>query len=71
MKDWIKFIAVAIGWIVMVVTASFLLNFTGDCGPEVANCGEASRRISFVVLAFGLIGLGYYVCLFIRQQRRH
>lgn len=64
---WLKFALTVAVWIVLIATVSFMLNFTGDCAPEVTNCGEAARRISFVVLAFGAIGLAYYSYLFFRQ----
>jgi hypothetical protein len=66
---WLKFALTVAVWMVLIVTVSLMLNRTGDCGPAVTNCGEAPRRLSFVVLAFGAIGLAYYSYLFFRQQR--
>ena len=52
----------------IVAVAAFLLNFLGDCGAR--NCGETERRVSFVVLAFGAIAIGYYAYRFVRLQKR-
>jgi hypothetical protein len=68
---WLKFALTLVIWIAGILTLSLMLNFPGDCGPEVTNCGEGLRRVSFVVLAFGTIGLGYYTYLFLSRRRGH
>jgi hypothetical protein len=66
---WVRFAGNVFAALVVIGMTVLLLNFTGDCAPEVTNCGEPSRRLSSVVLAFGLIGVGYYAVLFV--SRRH
>jgi hypothetical protein len=68
-KSWIDFVLTVSCMVLIVVVAAFLLNFMGDCA-DMRDCGETQRRISFVVLAFGAIAIGYYVYRFIRMQKR-
>jgi hypothetical protein len=67
-KGCIDFLLTVSGMALIVVVAAFLLNFLGDCGAR--NCGETERRVSFVVLAFGAIAIGYYAYRFVRLQKR-
>lgn len=66
---WLKFALMLVIWTIFIVAVSLMLNFTGDCVPEVTSCGEGARRLSFAVLAFGVIGLAYYAYVFVRAQR--
>lgn len=66
---WLKFGLTIAVWTVLIVTVSLMLNLTGDCGPEMTNCGETQRRLSFVVLGFGTIGLVCYSYLVFRHRR--
>jgi hypothetical protein len=56
-----------IGSIIAIIGVAGLLNFTGDCAPEVVNCGEPQRRVSFVILTLGIVWLGYLIVRFIRS----
>ena len=67
---WLGFSLTVIGWLLAIFAVTMVLNLTGDCGPEVTNCGETPRRISFLVDAFGLIGVGYYAFLFLSGRRK-
>jgi hypothetical protein len=70
MKDWLQFGGNLVAALVVIVVTALLLNLTGDCAPNVTDCGEMSRRLSVAILAFGLIGVGYYAVLFISQRRK-
>lgn len=59
-----------VGSIIAVVGFAGLLNLGGDCAPEVTNCGEPQRLASFVVLAFGVVWLGYLIVRFIRSPTK-
>lgn len=65
--DWFSFLLAFVGSAIAVVTAAALLNFTGDCAPQVTNCGEMARRASFVVLGLGVVWLVYLVVRFVRR----
>ena len=69
-KRWIDFFLTVCGIALIVVVAAFLLNFMGDCGPGVRDCGESERRVSSVLFAFGAIAIAYYVYRLIRVQKR-
>ena len=49
---------------------ALMLNFPGDCAPDIANCGEGRRYFSFVVMVLGAAWLVYLVVRFIRNPRR-
>jgi hypothetical protein len=66
---WLKFIVMLIVWRGFLLCIALMLNLTGDCAPEIRSCGEGARELSFLVLAFGGIGLGYYSFLFNRRRR--
>jgi hypothetical protein len=66
----LTFLLALSGIVLATVVASFLLNFTGDCGPEVTNCGETSRRISFVVESLGLLAVIWLVLRFVRHPNK-
>lgn len=70
LADWARFALTLVGWTLALITIAGLLNFTGDCGPEVRDCGEVQRRISALILAFGFLGLGYYSFIFIAGRKR-
>lgn len=66
-KNWLSFALALVGSLIATVAIAALLNLTGDCAPNVADCGGPQRRASFVVLALGLVWLGYLVVRFIRS----
>jgi uncharacterized YccA/Bax inhibitor family protein len=68
-SDWLSFVLAILASIIAIVVAAGLLNLTGDCAPEVTNCGEPQRRASFVVLGLGLAWIVYLVVRFIRSPR--
>ena len=70
MKDWLRFAGNVLAALIVVVVTALLLNLTGDCAPDVTNCGEPSRRLSLVILAFGLIGVATYAVLFVPGRRK-
>ena len=70
MNDWARFYLKIIAAVIAIVGGALTINGTGDCGPGVTDCGEFSRRLSFVTLAFGLIGVVYYAWLFVRARRK-
>ncbi|MEA3030535.1 MAG: hypothetical protein QOG13_1860 [Sphingomonadales bacterium] len=55
--------------ILSVLSMVMMLNLTGDCSLDVRNCGEANRRLSFVVLGAGALALLYLLYRFIRGPR--
>lgn len=69
-RDWLSFLLAIAGSIIAFVGVAGLLNLTGDCAPEVTNCGEPQRQASFVVLALGVLWLGYLVVRFISSPTR-
>jgi hypothetical protein len=70
LSNWATFALIIVGWTVALIAVAGLINLTGDCGREVRNCGETQRRISFLVLAFGFLGLGYYSFIYITGRKR-
>lgn len=68
MKVWFEFALTVFCALVVTLVFAAMLNITGDCMPEVTDCGEFQRRLSFLVLANGAIGLGYYIFLFLRHR---
>jgi hypothetical protein len=66
-SDWFSFGLALVGSTIAILATAALLNFTGDCGPEVTNCGETARRASFVVLGLGVVWLLYLVVRFVRR----
>jgi uncharacterized YccA/Bax inhibitor family protein len=68
-SDWLSFVLALLGSIIAIVVAAGLLNLTGDCAPEVTNCGEPQRRASFAVLGLGVVWIVYLVVRFIRSPR--
>lgn len=68
--DWLKFGLALTLSIVAIVGIALLLNFTGDCAPGAANCGEPQRLWSFVVLGIGVVWLAYVVVRFIRSPTK-
>jgi hypothetical protein len=65
--NWLSLGLALVGSIIAILGIAGLLNFTGDCGPEVANCGEPQRQASFVVLGLGVVWLVYLVIRFVRS----
>lgn len=63
------FALIALSWLLILIVTANLLNLTGDCAPNVTDCGGFQRRLSSLVLAFGLIGLGFYAYSFARSRR--
>jgi hypothetical protein len=57
-------------WIAVILSVYFFVAMAGmgDCYPEVTDCGEGPRRASFMVLAFGTVGLAYKVYLLLRHR---
>ena len=66
-SEWLSFVLALLGSAIATVVAVGLLNFTGDCAPEVTNCGEPLRRASFAVLALGVVWIAYLIARFIRS----
>ena len=56
--------------LVSSVIAFGLLNFIGDCAPDVANCGETSSDLSYVVLLIGLISFVYTIVYYERNKTK-
>ncbi len=65
--NWLSFSLVLVATVIAIVGIAVLLNFTGDCAPEVTNCGEPQRQASFVVLGLGVVWLIYLVIRFMRS----
>ena len=70
MIDWITFCVKMLIAAAAILFVAFLVNPIGDCAASVVDCGESGRRVSFLVLSFGLIGLSYYAYLFVSGRRR-
>jgi hypothetical protein len=68
-SDWLQLFLSMLGYAAATFALALLMNATGDCGYEVHNCGETSRRLSFVVLALGAAWLIYLVVRFVRDHR--
>ena len=68
-SDWLRLALSLLSYGVATIALSLIMNLTGDCGPEVQNCGETARQLSFVVLALGAVWLGYLVVRFVRDHR--
>jgi hypothetical protein len=64
------FILVLFAWLIAAVFAAGLLNLTGDCYPEVTNCGETQRQIGFVVLGLGVVGAIWIIIRFVRHPEK-
>jgi len=56
--------------VIIILALMFLLNFTGDCGPGIEKCMETPRKISFGVLAIGVLGVVYLLGRFARGRRQ-
>jgi ABC-type nickel/cobalt efflux system permease component RcnA len=69
-SDWLSFALAFAGSTIAILAVVGLLNLTGDCAPEVTNCGEPQRRASFVILGLGVVWLIYLVVRFIRSATR-
>jgi hypothetical protein len=69
-KNWLSFALAVIGSAIAIVAVALLLNFNGDCAQGVTDCGGLRRRASFVVLALGLVWVGYLVARFIRSPEK-
>ena len=70
LSDWLKLAATLLGVAVVAEIIALMMNFTGDCGPGVENCGETARKLSFVVLGIGAIAAVYVIVRFVRAHRR-
>jgi hypothetical protein len=70
MKAWMRPVANSLAALAVIAAIVLVLNSTGDCAPEVTDCGESGRSISLLVLVFGLIGIFYYAYLLISARRR-
>jgi len=57
-------------WTIAILGSALLLNLTGDCAPNVTNCGEGRRQASFVLLGLGVLWLGYLVVRFFRDPKK-
>jgi hypothetical protein len=42
-------------WLITAAVLSLILNMTGDCRPEIANCGDSQRHISFAIVGIGVV----------------
>jgi hypothetical protein len=70
LSDWITLAVALVGSALASLTLALLLNFSGDCAPQMTNCGEARRYASFVVLALGAACVAYLVVRFVCDPRR-
>lgn len=66
-SNWLTFCLALGGSTIAIVVTALLLNFTGDRAPSVTDCGKTGRRLSFVVVAVGILWLAYLVVRFIRS----
>jgi hypothetical protein len=69
-SDWLQLALSLLGYAFATIALSLMLNFPGDCGPEVANCGETRRWVSSIVLVLGAVWLAYLVARFVRDHWR-
>jgi hypothetical protein len=69
-SEWLRLGLSVVGCAVAAIALSLMMNLTGDCGPEVENCGETARQLSFVVLALGAAWLVYLVARFVRDHSK-
>ena len=69
-SDWLTFGVALTGSIIAIIGVVFLLNFTGDCAPDVTDSGEPQRRASFAVLGLAVVWLVYLVVRFTRSPTR-
>lgn len=65
--NWVVFGLALILSCIGILGIALLLNLTGDCPPQVTNCGEPQRRASFIVLGLGVLWLAYVIVTFIRS----
>ena len=68
-SDWLRLGLSLLGYAGATIALAMFMNITGDCGPDVKNCGNTARQLSFVVLALGAAWLVYLVVAFIREHR--
>ena len=47
-------LAYALLWMTLSAIAAMWINFTGDCSPDVVNCGQGERRLSFLIIVLGI-----------------
>ena len=69
-SDWFAFGLALVGSVIAILGIVVLLSLTGDCAPEVTDCGEPQRQAAFVVLGLGVGWLGYLVVRFIRSPTK-
>ena len=69
-SDWVKLTLSLLGYALATVSLVILLNFPGDCSPEVTDCGEGRRLASFVVLGLGVVWLVYLAVKFLRDSKK-
>ena len=67
-SDWLRLGLSVAGYALVTILISLMMNLTGDCGPEVENCGETARQLSFVALAVGVAWIGYIIVRFVRKH---
>ena len=68
-SDWLRLGLTLLLYAVATIALALMMNFTGDCGPDVQDCGETARKLSFVVLALGAAWLVYLVVRFVRDHK--
>jgi len=67
--DWLRLGLSLFGYAIATIALSLMMNLTGDCAPDVQDCGETARRQSFVVLALGAAWLAYLIVRFVRDHK--
>ena len=65
-SDWLRLLISMTGYALAAFALALLLNFPGDCAPEVTDCGAGRRKASFVVLGLGAAWLVYLLVRFLR-----
>ena len=68
-SDWITLVLALASSALATLAIALMLNFPGDCAPDIANCGEGRRYFSFVVMVLGAAWLVYLVVRFIHPRR--
>ena len=68
--DWLKLGLVLALSVAAILSIVLLLNVPGDCAPRIADCGDAGRGASFVLLGVGGAWLIYIVIRFVRSPNQ-
>jgi len=68
-SEWLKLLVAVVVSAAAILGIAGMMNLTGDCAPNVKNCGETARHLSWVVLAAGVAWLIYVIANFARDHR--